>query len=67
MWGVIYKYSTLIENTWKIESIKNVEKEYVDITAPLIKEYKEQNIINTTNETVRILYMATQFFVIFQI
>ena len=55
MWGVIYTYSTLIENTWKIESIKNVEKEYVDITAPLIKEYKEQNIINTTNETVRIL------------
>ena len=54
MWGWICKYASLIDNSWKVEDIKNVEEEYVDITAPLVKEYKEQNIINTTNETVRI-------------
>ena len=54
MRGWICKYASLVANTWKIEGVKNVEEEYVDITAPLVKEYKEQNIINTTNETVRI-------------
>lgn len=54
MWGWICKYSQLIENDWKTEGIINVEEQFVDITQPLKKEYREQTVINTTNETIRI-------------
>lgn len=54
MWGWICKYTNLIEESWKVKAIETFGEEYVDITTPLKKEYKDRTIINTTNETVRV-------------
>lgn len=54
MWGWICKYARLIKDSWEVNGIKEVEEEYLDITAPLKKEYKERSMIKTSNETIRV-------------
>jgi hypothetical protein len=53
-WGWICKYTSLIENDWKVEGIKECGEEFVDFTRPLKKECKEMSMISTTNESIRI-------------
>lgn len=54
MWGWICKYSGIIKNNWEVKEIKETNDEYVDITAPMKKEYIEGTMIKTSNESVRV-------------
>ncbi|MGN1384653.1 MAG: transposase [Clostridia bacterium] len=54
LWGWICKYSGLVEKSWEVEGIENIDEEYIDITLPIKKEYVENSMIKTTNETVRV-------------
>ena len=60
MWGWICKYASLIEKSWEVKGVETCEDEYVDITMPLKNEYKDRNIINTTNESVRVFLRCAE-------
>lgn len=54
MRGRVSKYAPLIQDDWVINDIKSCNDEWVDITSPIKREFKELSFIKTNNETIRI-------------
>ena len=53
--STMWKYAGLIQKSREAKGIEAAEEEYIDITMPLKEERNSKTVINTTNESVRIV------------